>query len=105
MVRSGGWRAGLVCARGTLHGTRRIAALLLGGLVVLVVTALTWAAQAQGPPEREQAAEAPPDARILAELDLLRDLELLRQLDLLRNVDEPRRVPLPRAAQEAKEKP
>ena len=101
----GGWRAGLVWAGGARCGMRRVAVLLLGGLVVVVVPALTWAAQAQGPPEREQAAEAPPDARILAELDLLRDLELLRQLDLLRNVDEPRRVPLPRAAQEAKEKP
>ena len=105
MVTSGGWRAGLVCAGGALRGMRRVAVLLLGGLVVLVVPALTWAAQAQGPSEREQAAEAPPDARILAELDLLRDLELLRQLDLLQKVDEPRRVPLPRAAQEAKEKP
>ena len=105
MVTSGGWRAGLVCAGGTLRGTRRIAALLLGGLAVLVVPALTWAAQAQGPPEREQAAEAPPDARMLAELTLLRDLELLRQMDVLQKVDEPRRMPLPRATQEAKEKP
>lgn len=90
---------------GALRGTRWIAALLLGGLAVLVGPALTWAAQAQGPPEREQAAEAPPDARMLAELTLLRDLELLRQLDLLRKVDEPRRIPLPRATQEAKGKP
>jgi hypothetical protein len=105
MVTSDGWRAGLVCAGGTQRGMRRIAALLLGGLAVLLVPAPTWAAQAQGLPEREQAAESPPDARMLAELTLLRDLELLRQLDVLRKVDEPRRIPLPRATQEAKGKP